>query len=550
MKLSKKLIVTGLLFSSVLGSVNLGTVSAMAATTQEQSVENATKTMKVQYIVDSKTFLDSKAEKITDQIDFNKNDIDDSKKVLTQEGIKKIIIPTRYNLDTNYEHNFEITEGIVFVYLNSLNTNAGAGHATVNQSRNVTFIYSDGNKELKEFATTRNITTISSGLNIHVLPSDVPVIPGYLPVADQTFEVKNIDGKDTVKVQLTKSKKVNIKYTIDGKEQKFNDVKNIVELLANDNKVESTEIYAPKGYDLVPNQKFDIKTTTNADKTITNTVEVKLQKQKVVIEQDTIGLTFIDANGFKITDSKLPATVKTNKGSKKLSLKNVNLPAGYKFVDNKDVDITNGKSTIKIARAKVVNIKVVYIDKDTKKPVSSHKLSGTAGAAHKLDVPKGYKVVEGSSNVITFGKDEAVVNVVVEKVTPITNHKSTITTYPGSFVSLYNQKGQYIQNRGLGENSSWASDKTMVLDGVKYYRVSTNEWVKAEAVYEYTPMANKTITTTKGSFKKLYTTRGKAVGNRGLGANSSWLTDKAATINGETMYRVATNEWIKASDIK
>lgn len=341
-------------------------------------------------------------------------------------------------------------------------------------------------------------------------------------------------GNKLIKVEVEKTKNVNIKYIFDGKEKVIAGNQPL-EVLEDAKNVDIKDIKKAEGYSIVLNQKFAINPTNN-------TVEVKLAK--------TIALTYIDANGFKITDSNLPATAGIEKDSNKLDLKKVNLPAGYKFVDNKDVDITNGKATIKIARAKVVNIKVVYIDKDTKKPVSSHKLSGTVGAAHKLDVPKGYRVVEGSSNVITFGKDETVVNVVVEKVTPITNHKTTITTFPGGFVSLYNQKGEYIQNRGLGANSSWASDKTMVLNGVKYYRVSTNEWVKAEGVYEYTPIANKAITTTKGGFKRLYTVRGKAVNNRGLGANSSWLTDKATTINGEKMYRVSTNEWVKASDIK
>ena len=331
-----------------------------------------------------------------------------------------------------------------------------------------------------------------------------------------------------------KTKNINIKYIFDGKEKVIADNQPL-EVLEDAKNIDIKDIKKAEGYSIALNQKFSINPTNN-------TVEVKLAK--------TIVLTYIDANGFKITDSNLPATVGIEKDSNKLDLKNIKLPAGYKFVDNKPVDIANGKATVKIARAKIVNIKVVYVDKDTKKAVSSHKLSGTTGVAHKLDVPKGYKVVEGSSNVITFDKDGAVVNVVVEKVTPITNHKTTITTYPGSFVSLYNQKGEFIQNRGLSANSSWASDKTMMLSGVKYYRVSTNEWVKAESVYEYTGLNNIVITTTKGKYKSLYTTRGKAVGNRGLGANSSWITDKAATINGEKMYRVATNEWIKASDIK
>ena len=87
------------------------------------------------------------------------------------------------------------------------------------------------------------------------------------------------------------------------------------------------------------------------------------------------------------------------------------------------------------------------------------------------------------------------------------------------------------------------------VNGTVYYRVATNEWVKANDVKEYT-IVNSVIITKDGTFKYLYTSEGKMVGNRALSKNSSWYSDKIATINGEKMYRVATNEWIKASDIK
>lgn len=57
-------------------------------------------------------------------------------------------------------------------------------------------------------------------------------------------------------------------------------------------------------------------------------------------------------------------------------------------------------------------------------------------------------------------------------------------------------------------------------------------------------------TNSKGLFKQLYTLEGSKITNRGLAGNSSWQTDQYAVINGETMYRVATNEWLKLSDIQ
>lgn len=61
--------------------------------------------------------------------------------------------------------------------------------------------------------------------------------------------------------------------------------------------------------------------------------------------------------------------------------------------------------------------------------------------------------------------------------------------------------------------------------------------------------ANKSVVTTS-HMSYLFTYEGKAVGNRALGAHSAWFTDRYATINGEKMYRVATNEWVRASDVE
>jgi len=51
-----------------------------------------------------------------------------------------------------------------------------------------------------------------------------------------------------------------------------------------------------------------------------------------------------------------------------------------------------------------------------------------------------------------------------------------------------------------------------------------------------------------GVTARLYTANGSLVNNRALGANTPWLIGKTANINGETMYQVSTNEYLKASD--
>jgi len=51
-----------------------------------------------------------------------------------------------------------------------------------------------------------------------------------------------------------------------------------------------------------------------------------------------------------------------------------------------------------------------------------------------------------------------------------------------------------------------------------------------------------------GVTARLYTANGSLVNNRALGANTPWLVGKTANINGETMYQVSTNEYLRADD--
>src|SRR5699024_1842899 len=103
--------------------------------------------------------------------------------------------------------------------------------------------------------------------------------------------------------------------------------------------------------------------------------------------------------------------------------------------------------------------------------------------------------------------------------------------------------------RALAFNTGWKTDQKLVLNGVTYYRVGNNEYVKSSDIVEYEAI-NKVVNTTSGSAKYLYDINGKKSNLRALASGSAWFSDKVATINGEKMYRVATNEWVKASDVK
>lgn len=56
-------------------------------------------------------------------------------------------------------------------------------------------------------------------------------------------------------------------------------------------------------------------------------------------------------------------------------------------------------------------------------------------------------------------------------------NKTTIQTSTGNYKQLYNSKGQLNKTRALASNTSWATDKIAMINGVKMRRVATDEWV-------------------------------------------------------------------------
>lgn len=107
----------------------------------------------------------------------------------------------------------------------------------------------------------------------------------------------------------------------------------------------------------------------------------------------------------------------------------------------------------------------------------------------------------------------------------------------------------FISNETLAPSSSWITDReTYVINNTKYYRVATNKFVSADDVYVYSPV-NMVVTTHANTYTTVYTAKGAAVTNRSLMNDSSWKVDSITYINGDKYYRVATNEFVKASDV-
>ncbi|WP_334329653.1 SLAP domain-containing protein [Companilactobacillus sp. HBUAS59699] len=125
--------------------------------------------------------------------------------------------------------------------------------------------------------------------------------------------------------------------------------------------------------------------------------------------------------------------------------------------------------------------------------------------------------------------------------------------------TLYDANGKAI-GRSLDNFTSWQLGQSTVVGGVTYYKVATNEWLRADAIEIQgstgtNTNANTTTTATKtpgyiGRILKGGTVsvddNGKYTGQ--VFANyTAWQLSAKKTINGETYYKVATNQWINAS---
>ena len=130
----------------------------------------------------------------------------------------------------------------------------------------------------------------------------------------------------------------------------------------------------------------------------------------------------------------------------------------------------------------------------------------------------------------------------------VEHKQNLVTVHPDmKYANLYDSKGKLVENRALAGNSNWQSDQLVTIKGNKYYRVASNEYVKAEDSYTYEVFDNA-VKTKDTEITYMVKSTGKEVQNRGLGNQSSWKADKKVNINGKVYYRVATNEFVGADD--
>ncbi|WP_048699115.1 BspA family leucine-rich repeat surface protein [Companilactobacillus heilongjiangensis] len=138
----------------------------------------------------------------------------------------------------------------------------------------------------------------------------------------------------------------------------------------------------------------------------------------------------------------------------------------------------------------------------------------------------------------------------------VSNNVQTVVTYPDKGnVTLYKQEGQEfvpITDRVVEADSGWYTDQVANVGSeksdIQYYRIATNEWVKASQAYVY--KANKIIIrTTPGAAKQLIHAEGTNVTDRALSSDTEWYSDLTAVLGDSEYYRVATNEFVNKADV-
>jgi hypothetical protein len=227
----------------------------------------------------------------------------------------------------------------------------------------------------------------------------------------------------------------------------------------------------------------------------------------------------------------------------------VTAPDGYALasvIDHGFILLKNDQKVTKYVVAADTPYNVSYVDQDTGEEVGTQSGKGANESKIVLKAPTGYAFVNADDINYTIDKDTPTSTVYVQKSDQTVDN--IVSGYPrNGNIKIYDGNGKLNDDVVLSEGSSWIIDKTITINGAEYYRVATDQYVKASDVYKYTPL--QTVAVTNGTnVTPVYNTKGQLIIDRALDVNTPWYTDRSATIRGKKMYRVATNEWIKASD--
>lgn len=449
----------------------------------------------------------------------------------------------------------------------------------------------DSNNNSADISQTIDSTSNSNAIVGDAVTVDAPKITGYVPNSPTVTGTLQSDGSLQITTPLT--------YTPVKSEAVTLNVKN-------PDGTTSTLTIPAGGYDeTVSGSKTAEPATIKGYQA--PSVSYKYGADGKIILKDSQGNTVQSTDTLTYTAGTDPATtvsVPSNKDSVAISVPagtvgtsaeiTVNTPDGY-TTPNVKVDYTPDGVVIKDLSGNVINESNPIIYTGIDNPATTVSVKNPDGTISEISIPEGHfgdnpvtikaenksgytapsiNVTYGANGVptVTDSKGQLVTadtpltyvkissggssnNIHINGNGDIENQHIYVATYADQpSVELYALtdtntmiKMDNINNRDLGQDTGWYSDEKVVVDGITYYRVATNEWAKASQVYEYEPM-EMDIRTYNDTDKSLYKAEGNLVKDRLLAPNTDWYSDRIAYIDGAKYYRVATNEFVNVDD--
>ena len=415
--------------------------------------------------------------------------------------------------------------------------------------------------------TTIQITTPTGDVTIKNQTVNVPKIPGYT-ASESTLPISyNKDGSVTVDSS-------NLTYTPNNVPTWSTTVTDptgkTIQVSGKNAKVGQTVTLSPNipGYDTTPGTAV-IKANSDGSTFLDITKTPTYSPSKVPTWSTSVNGPTADSQ-IKIngTDVHYGQTIILNPNTDNSGY-TVNKPGKGVIAINKDghfyVSVTqqpsytanpvkNWQTTISLP-----NHQTMQVSGNTNSDNQSAKFGDTVTI--KPEVP-GYQVTPGTGIIVADKNGQPTIQIITEpKFTkiPSTTTQPTvqktdldISTYPDSSnIPIYQwnyDNMTVLKSQQLAPQTDWFTDQTIVVSGIKYYRIATNEWVKASQVYPYRDLDTH-IRTYDKTTKVLYESADQIVGNREIQPNSSWYSDQIAYfIDGEKYYRIADDEFVKASD--
>ena len=305
--------------------------------------------------------------------------------------------------------------------------------------------------------------------------------------------------------------------------------------------------------------------------------------------QRAVSVKYQDEAGNPITDSGFTGktSVSVPSDATVVTENILNIPATYKLITNLAETKIDDKNGVTLTVQKLsdkeesVDVHIVFVNKKgenihaenaTSVVLKNRKIDSKITEKDAADAPTGYKFVSGQSVDIVKDKIDGVpayvARIVVEDAKSVVAPQEDKTKRPsrhGGYasqrvrISFIDQDGDEV---GYQQISGKATFTKQVSAPKGYSFINANEAnikfdksgnkdlkLKVTKNRPVSTMEEGIVTTNSGDFKHLYTIEGKDITNRGLSGDSKWYTDQYATINGEKMFRVATNEWVKATDV-